>query len=159
MSDRRILSVIAIAALAAVNTFAGAPKSSLKSIGDGLICQCGCVQTVNACNHVECPALPEMTAMAQKEIKEGKEETTILQDFVLRYGVQVLASPPARGFNLTVWILPALALVTGLAAVIAIVRRWRKPSAEARQGGPAVEPDPKILAAIEEEMKRSGLGT
>ncbi len=158
MSDRRILSVIAIAALAAVNTFAGAPKSSLKSIGDGLICQCGCTQTVKACNHVECPAREEMTALAEKEIKEGKEETTILQDFVLRYGVQVLASPPARGFNLTVWILPGLGLIIGLAAVIAIVRRWRKPPAEA-SAAPAVVPDPKILAAIEEEMKSSGLGT
>ncbi len=140
--------------LAATGAAAKDTKPTLKSVGDGVICQCGgCNQTVTTCNHVECPSLPEMSDLIQKEIAENKDETTILQDLVHRYGVKVLASPPAKGFTLTVWILPGVGLVVGLGAVIFIVRRWRKPGG-GRSAGPPAPVDPKVLAAVEEEMKR-----
>jgi cytochrome c-type biogenesis protein CcmH len=139
------------ALLIAVVTFGASTRSTVKSLGDALICQCGCNQTVNECNHLECAARTEMRAMAQKEIAAGKDETTILQDFVLRYGVKVLASPPTQGFNITVWILPGIGLLAGLGLVIFIVRRWRTPA----EAAPAPAPvDPKVLAAMEEEMKK-----
>ena len=93
----------------------------------------------------------------EKEIAEGKDETAILQDLAIRYGVQVLAAPPARGFSLTAWILPGVGLLAGLSFVLIIVRRWRKPSPVAA-AIPAKPLDPKLLAAVEEEMKSSGLG-
>lgn len=133
-------------------------KPTLKSLGEGLICQCGCNMTVNGCNHYECSSRTEMQALMQKEIAGGKEETTILQDFVLRYGVKVLSTPPARGFNLAVWILPGVGLMAGLGALVVIARRWRKPSPQARTAAPAAPLDPKVLAAVEEEMKTSKLG-
>ena len=152
MSSKKAPAIL-IAALFVVSSTVGAEsKPTMKSLGDGLICQCGCNQTVNACNHLECSTRSEMTALAQKEIAAGKEETTIFQDFVLHYGVQVLASPPAKGFNLTVWLLPGIGLLAGLALVIAIVRHWRKPAVA--EGPPHAPVDPKLLAAVEEEMKK-----
>ncbi len=97
-----------------------------------------------------------MKAMAQKEIAAGKDETTILQDFVLRYGVKVLATPPASGFNLSVWILPGVGLILGLAVVMALARRWRKPP-RPPEGPRGTTIDPATLAAVEEEMKTTGL--
>lgn len=131
------------------SAWAANAKLTTKSLGDQLICQCGCAQTVTECNHLQCPSRSEMTAMAQKEIAAGKHETAILQDFVLRYGVQVLASPPAKGFNLTVWILPGLLLIAGLAVVVFVVRRWRQAPA-----APPAPLDAKLLEAVEEEMKK-----
>jgi cytochrome c-type biogenesis protein CcmH len=97
-----------------------------------------------------------MQAFIKKEISEGKNETAILQDLALRYGVQVLSTPPARGFNLTVWILPSVGLLAGLGIVVVIVRRWkRKPATE--EGPPSASYDPKILNAVEEEMKSTGM--
>jgi cytochrome c-type biogenesis protein CcmH len=97
-----------------------------------------------------------MQAFIKKEIADGKSETAILQDLSLRYGVQVLTAPPARGFDLTVWILPGVGLLVGLGVVIVIVRRWkRKPAAPATPAGTSL--DPKILTAMEEEMKSTGL--
>lgn len=137
------------------SALAGNSKPIAKSIGNSLMCQCGCPETVTLCNHLNCSSRTEMQASIQKEIDAGKEETTILQDFVLRYGVKVLATPPPKGFNSLVWILPGGCLIAGLVILIVITRRWRKPLAE--PGAAAVASvDPKLLAAVEEEMKSSG---
>jgi cytochrome c-type biogenesis protein CcmH/NrfF len=153
MSSKAAISVMAALLFAVANAFGNTGKPTVKSIGDGVICQCGCTQTVTECNHFECGTRAEMNAVADKEIKAGKDETTILQDFVKQYGVQVLASPPASGFNLTVWVLPGVGLIIGLGTVIFIVRRWRKP-APASNEKPADPVDPKAIAAMEEEMKK-----
>lgn len=152
MSCKFISGLMIVMMLSAAN-LAGAAKPTVKSIGDGIICQCGCTQTVSECNHFECSTRAEMNAVTEKEIKAGKDETTILQDFVKQYGVQVLASPPASGFNLTVWIFPGLGLIIGLGVVVLVVRRWRMPSPE-QDMAPEETIDPKIAAAVEEEMKK-----
>jgi len=140
-------------ALASSSSLWGATKPTVKSMGDAVMCQCGCAQTVTACNHYECATRAEMNALSDKEIKAGKDETTILQDFVKQYGVQVLASPPASGFNMTVWVLPGIGLMVGLLVVVMIVRRWRRPPPESSL--PPLGPiDPKIIEAMEEEMKK-----
>ena len=158
MRRLNIISTFIVAALAVTSARAAGPKPTVKSIGAGVICQCGCNFPVSTCNHEQCSSRDEMKALAEKEIAAGKNETTILQDFVLRYGVKVLATPPASGFNLSVWILPVVGVVLGLAVAIVLARRWRR-----GRGGPDLPPgasansDPALLAAIEEEMKESGI--
>jgi cytochrome c-type biogenesis protein CcmH/NrfF len=149
--SKLLLAMLMGAALVAVPQRAhAASKPTVKEIGDAVICQCGCNQTVNECNHLQCATRAEMYAMARKEIAEGKDETQILQDFVHRYGVKVLASPPAQGFNLTAWVLPGIGLLIGLTLVIGIVRRWRKPPAVVPAAAPPL--DPEVMAAVEKEM-------
>jgi len=151
--SRNAFILAAVVLFAALTAFAAASKPTLKSIGEGLICQCGCAQTVYGCNHFECASRAEMNALIEKEIAAGKDETTILQDFVKQYGVQVLASPPAKGFTLAVWILPGLGLIVGLAVLIAFVRHWRKPNVKPDHS-PAAPLDPKLLEAVDDAMKR-----
>jgi len=140
-------------------TRADAPrKPTLESIGDQVMCLCGCVATLNHCPHRDCATVAAMRPVIAQEIAAGKDETTILQDLAIRYGVQVLAAPPAQGFSLTAWILPSIGLLAGLSFVVAVVRRWRKPQ-PALATVPAKAPDPKVLAAVEEEMKASGMTT
>ena len=135
----------------------GSRKPTLESIGDQVMCLCGCVATLNHCPHRDCATVAEIRPVIEKEIAEGKDETTILQDLAIRYGVQVLAAPPTKGFSLTAWILPGVGLLAGLSLVVVVVRRWRKPSAVA-VATPTKPLDPKTLAAVEEEMKSAGLG-
>ncbi len=137
-------------------------KPTVRSISDQVMCQCGCVTTMGQCPHKDTssyvcyPTWQEMKAVIQKDIAAGKDETTILQDLAIQYGVQVLAAPPKKGFNLAVWILPGIGLLAGLAIAIALVRRWRSPSAPASAAAAPV--DVELLASVEEEMKTSGLG-
>jgi len=127
-------------------------KPTVESIGDQVMCLCGCMATLNHCPHRDCATVAEMRPIIEKEIAEGKDETTILQDLAIRFGVQVLAAPPASGFNLAVWILPGVGLLAGLSFVVIMVRRWRKASPDAA-ALPARPLDPKLFAALEEEMK------
>jgi cytochrome c-type biogenesis protein CcmH/NrfF len=159
MFDFRKLAGLAVMLGMTVASLWGAGKPSVKAIGDGVVCQCGCNFTVSTCNHEQCSSRDEMRAMAQKEIDAGKSETAILQDFVLRYGVKVLSTPPAGAFNSTVWILPGFAVIIGLGAAVLIVRKWRKPPRPpAERGGHDVSNiDPSVLSAIEEEMEKSGI--
>lgn len=135
-----------------------APTPTVQSIGDQVMCLCGCVATVNHCPHLNCATQAEMRAAIEKEIAAGKDETTILQDLAIKYGVQVLAAPPKKGFNLTVWILPGLGLLAGLALAILFVRRWRASPVTPPGTSGARAVDAELLAAVEEEMKSTGLG-
>ena len=150
---------IRIAAVAIFVLFLGSGRAAAKptrqSIEGALTCQCGCNQTVAACDHYGCSSREEMRALIQKEIAAGKDETAIFQDMTLRYGVKVLAAPPAQGFNLTVWILPILGLMIGLAAVVLFVRHWRKAPGESPSAPPSTM-NPKVMAAVEAEMKNVG---
>ncbi|MGO9271894.1 MAG: cytochrome c-type biogenesis protein CcmH [Terriglobia bacterium] len=155
-----LVVLFAVIALLASRALGAAPKPTLKSVGQKVYCTCGCVTTLEHCPHPpsECARRAEMEALVLKDIDAGKDEPAILKDFVDRYGVPVLAAPPAKGFDLTAWILPRVGLIVGLVAVIVIVRRMRKPTSEVVET-PAQSIDPKVLAAVEEEMKTSGLGS
>ena len=131
-------------------------KPTLESVGNQVECTCGCVAPLNQCPMLECAEKAGMKSFIQSEIAGGKSETTILQDLSLRYGVQVLSSPPATGFNLSVWLLPGVGLLIGLGVVVVIVRRWRSKPAEVTVPS-AVSHNAKLVSAVEAEIKSSGL--
>ncbi len=146
--------VIALAFLVASVAATRDPNEVARAIGDQVYCMCGgCVGLLNHCPHpdAECSTKREMRAMILKEAQAGKGETQILQDLVLRYGVAVLASPPAKGFDWMVWVLPPIGVIVGLALVVLIVRRWRGPRPEPPPPAPV---DEKLLQAVDEELKK-----
>ncbi len=158
MRFRILISILVLTAYSSGSAWAGGAKPTLKSIGDQVYCLCGCVTTLNHCPHIpsDCPNRGPMEDQIKKAISQGKDETTIIQDLVLRYGVEVLASPPAKGFNLTVWVLPGVGLVLGLALVVFVVRRWRIPPGGIAKpaSAPRARVDPELVAAVEQEIKR-----
>lgn len=152
-----LLTTACLASAAGLRAQQASPKTTAQQIEGGLTCQCPCNQTVSACNHEGCASKAEMQAMAEKEVASGKDGATILQDFVLKYGTQVLATPPPNGFNLMVWILPILGGIVGLSAVVMVVRRWRHvPAASAAAAAIRAPIEPEAMAEMEEEMKRLG---
>ncbi|MGH9433253.1 MAG: cytochrome c-type biogenesis protein [Terriglobia bacterium] len=135
---------------------AAEPKPTLESVGNKVYCLCGCVTTLNHCPHLpsECASRAEMEALIRRDIGAGKSEKAILKDLVAAYGVQVLASPPAQGFDIAVWILPGIGLIVGLILVLVIVKRWRQRPQPGGDLPDESEIDPKLMIAVEEEMKK-----
>jgi cytochrome c-type biogenesis protein CcmH/NrfF len=159
VTARRWASAILLSTLLGVSFARGADsrKPTLESIGNEVQCTCGgCVAPINQCPMLNCAEKAEIRAFISKEISDGKEEKTILQDLSLRYGLQVLSAPPAKGFNLAVWILPGVGLLVGLSLVVVIVRKWKSKPADEPPAPPATY-DSKVIAAMEEEMKSAGL--
>ena len=156
MSVSRLVTTLLLSlALVSVAMGAQSREQIAKEIGDNVYCMCGgCVTTLNHCPHQYCPTKAEMHKIINTDLAEGKTEQAVLQDLVNRYGEKVLAAPPARGFNLTAWILPGIGLLIGLFLAITFVRRWHRPALQA--AAPAAGPpiDDSVRSAVEEEMKK-----
>jgi cytochrome c-type biogenesis protein CcmH len=58
-------------------------------------------------------------------VQRGDSDDLTLQAMVQNYGPTVIAAPTTTGFNRVAWIMPYLALVTGLGMMILLVRAWR----------------------------------
>ena len=49
----------------------------------------------------------------RKKLEAGESKQEILNYFIGRYGESVLASPPAKGIRLIIWVTPLLAIIIG----------------------------------------------
>jgi len=121
-----------------------------KAVGHRLFCMCGCKQILVECNHVGCPMSAGMLKKLDAEIASGKSDDLILQSFVQEFGAEVVAEPPAKGFNWLAWIMPFAALGLGLMLVRAVITRWNRP-VPALPAGPSVPPD--VLERIRQESE------
>lgn len=90
-------------------------------IQNELICQCGCTMVVAPC---DCETANQMRALIASKISEGQNKDQIIGYFVAQYGEKVLAAPTKKGFNLTVWVLPFVAIAAGGIAISFILRTW-----------------------------------
>lgn len=76
----------------------------------------------------------QMRLVIREKLADGEDEEQIRAYFSDpgRYGVIVLASPPASGFNLALWVLPPVAAALGAGALFLIMwDRRRKAAATA----------------------------
>jgi cytochrome c-type biogenesis protein CcmH len=89
-----------------------------------------------------------MKSVVREQLAAGATPEDVKAYFVGRYGEWVLMQPPARGFNLTVYVLPVFATLGGFALLIVAARRWSRGAPPA--GGGAIAPDDPDLAPWEE---------
>jgi cytochrome c-type biogenesis protein CcmH len=154
MSPSRLLVLLlAVAALAsaAVAPLAGAAQTTLNDIEDEVMCQvCGV-----PLNIAESAQADRERAYIRGLIAKGESKSQVKRDLVAQYGDSVLALPPRKGFNLAVYIVPALLVASLLAIGAVLVPRWRR-----RSRGPdsLVEHVPALGAAdarrLEQDLAR-----
>lgn len=132
-----------------------APKARL-TVGDvnrRVVCQCGCNMVLHGCT---CEFARRMNAEIQGLIDEGLDLAGILQRLQAKYGPTVLAAPPKRGFFVTAWVLPFVALGFGGGLIAYYLRRRARPTPPAPAETPPVE-DPALdtrLRSILESVDR-----
>lgn len=66
----------------------------------------------------------EMKDVVREQLASGKSPEEVKAYFVGKYGEWILLEPKARGFNLVVYILPAIAILAGGALIFGALRRW-----------------------------------
>lgn len=103
----------------------GAGDDQFKKVGHRLMCICGCNQVLLECNHVGCRDSDRMRDELAAALGRGESDDLVLQGFVQKYGMTVLAAPSTSGFNYVAWVVPFVALALGIALLIVIVRAWK----------------------------------
>ncbi len=102
-----------------------ASSVTIDEITQGLVCTCGCNMLVSACEGaMECGAAARIKAQVMEQLNLGQSKDEIIGYFVSRYGEKILSAPTKKGFNLTAWILPFVAIVSGGGVLYFTLRRW-----------------------------------
>lgn len=86
----------------------------------------------------------------RKMLGEGRSEREILDAYVAIYGERILTSPPARGFNLVLYILPWAFGITAILGLLLILRRWLRSRLAAATSPPINSRDEE---RIEQELR------
>jgi len=79
-------------------------------------------EPLDACRTAACQ---QWRAQIGQMLSEGQSEQQIKDYFVARYGVRVLAQPPAQGTSLLLYLLPIVGLIVGVVIVVWLLRRLR----------------------------------
>lgn len=90
----------------------------------------------------------QMRNKIKEMLQAGDSDETIRAYFVQRYGEWILRSPPKKGFNLLLWILPGLALGVGLFFLYGKSRQWvEKHNAESQEEVPLTQEEQDLVEA------------
>lgn len=102
-----------------------------------------------------CPtqACAEWRELIREKLAQGWNEGQIKDYFVEQFGDRVLATPPARGINWLVYVIPPIAFLMGMLILYQALRSWRRP-ASASSGGPVDAAQVETPAAQDEYIKR-----
>lgn len=102
-----------------------------------------------------CPtqACEQWREIIRQKLVEGWTEDQIKQYFVDQYGDRVLATPPARGLNWLVYILPPAVFVVGAYVLFRAIRGWSQPMVT-EEPFPSTAPEDPYIVRLEEELQK-----
>ena len=102
-----------------------------------------------------CPtqACEEWRQLIYDKLALGWDEEQIKVYFADQYGDRVLATPPARGLNLLVYILPPLLFVGGVFILYKVFTSWRRSSPDLDAHEKEVIQDDEYIQRLEDELK------
>lgn len=150
-----LAATLSLAAIAAGTASWGAVAIQTE-IEEELTCQCGCGLTVHRCNHVNCPSAIPLRKEIAGLIGQGLSREEVLDHFRRKYGEKILSAPTTRGFNLTAWVAPFLAVLLASAFVVRVAARWRRRE-RVREPAAAALPEKhggELRAKLEEELDK-----
>jgi cytochrome c-type biogenesis protein CcmH len=117
------LATVALAlALAPGAAFAATSPPSITEIEGEVMCPiCGTLLEL-----AESPQAQRERALVKRLIAAGKTKSEVKDILVAQYGRAVLALPGGSGFDLSAYLVPAIAFVIAAVGLAFGVRRWRR---------------------------------
>lgn len=135
----------------------------IKELEKGLRCTCGCNLDIYTCRTTDfsCATSPALHREILALHNDGKTAQEIMDDFVARYGDEVLMSPKPEGFNLAGYLVPGIVMViAGLLLTAHLLKRRREqvvvPVADASAASmpPGINGSPDELERLRQELLR-----
>jgi len=152
---RRLPAVLALALslalVAAAAAAAAQPRTTLSDVEDEVMCD-----TCNVpLNVADSPRADQERREIRDLIARGLTKDQIKAELRRRYGPQVLALPPDRGFSLAAYGVPIAAVLLLLATTAVLLPRWRRRGSPTARGAPAVaEVSAADAARLDEDLAR-----
>jgi cytochrome c-type biogenesis protein CcmH len=145
------MRLLAVAGAALVLAGPAAAATCKPTLG-GLEGQVMCPTCKTTLDQSSSPIANRIRSFIRARIAAGDCEGDIKSALVDEFGESVLASPPAKGFNLLAWVLPLAGLAAGAVAVGVAARRWSSArAAPAPAGAPLV---PELERRLDDELAR-----
>jgi cytochrome c-type biogenesis protein CcmH len=134
------LAALALVLLATVAPVAvAAPQTGIADVEDEVMCPiCGTLLEL-----AESPQAQRERALVKRLIAAGKTKAEIKDALVAQYGRDVLALPGGSGFDLSAYLVPAIAFVLAVVALALGVRRWRQAAKASGRAGVAKTDGPQ----------------
>ena len=139
------LVTLAATATTAATATATTARASLTDIENDVMCV-SCHEPLAV---AQSPQAIAERAFISNLIAKGQTKKQIEQALVAQYGPAVLGKPPARGFNLTVYVLPLALLLAGITLLAVTLPKWR---ARARTQTTASKPPKPTTPADERRL-------
>ncbi len=140
--------------LAPASALAVSPRTSLTDVEADVMCV-SCREPLALAQSPQ--AIAERNYISEL-VGQGLSKKLFEQALVANYGPAVLGKPPAHGFNLTVYILPPLLVLTGIGVLAFYLPRWRRrarvAAATSLPHGPAL--DAGDARRLDEDLARYG---
>jgi cytochrome c-type biogenesis protein CcmH len=127
------LLAAALLALAPVAAGAAAPRTSLSEVESEVMCPvCGTLLEL-----AESPQAQREKAFIKQLVSSGATKEQIKDALVAEYGQEVLALPEGKGFSLSAYVVPVIALVLAAIALAFGVWKWRRAGGSGELDAPA----------------------
>ena len=99
----------------------------------------------------------DMRDIIRKQLEQGKTKDEILAYFVSSYGESILATPPPKGINWLLWLLPGAGIIIGGIGIALFLFRVQKQEKEDNNSVRNAQDtdDNEYLKRIEKELKES----
>jgi cytochrome c-type biogenesis protein CcmH len=147
-------ALVAAAVLAfAMPALAAAPQARLTEIEAEVMCPiCGTLLELS-----ESPQAERERAFIDRLIAAGKTKGEIEDALVAQYGPRVLALPRGSGFDLSAYLVPAIAFLVAAAALALGLRRWRRTGGRPDPGSAAAPPSEEDAERLDADIARYDL--
>ena len=125
MPRARPVASLAAALVLAVAPAAAAqcPQTSLGDIEDEVMCPvCGTPLSTAT----DAPQAERQRELIQRLVADCRSKEEVKRALVAEFGEEVLATPGDEGIDLAAWLVPALAILLGGAALAVVALRWRR---------------------------------
>ena len=148
----KLALLLALVATLLPATAGAGTQATLADLEDEVMCPiCGTLLEL-----AEAPQARRERAFIAGQIAAGKTKEEVKDALVAEYGREVLAVPEGSGFNLSAYLVPAIAFAVAALVLALSVVRWRRASHQSRSE-PARGPRDEDTERLEDDLARYDL--